>query len=263
MTCRYDRICLLGVLCSAWERHFKAYGMGLCVLVAQLCPALLQPRGLQPSRLLWPWNSPGKNTGVDSHSLLQGIFLTQGSNPGLPSCRQILYCLSYQGSPGGCPFSNKREQTLEIRAMCETESQATPNARPRELEDIIVCGQGGGWLWQESGGDTNGLRHPWGLQTHLKPETASPALSQGPPPCLPGIALDCSPLLISAKPAPQFFPLCHGNKWASVLTFQTILWQQLELGWSFCVSLALLLRRGFLVSLSFLRVYLFLKYCEM
>ena len=42
------------------------------------------------------WNYPGKNTGVVSHSFLQGIFLTQGSNPGLLHCRQILYCLSHQ-----------------------------------------------------------------------------------------------------------------------------------------------------------------------
>ena len=40
----------------------------------------LQPNGLQPTRLLCPWNSPGKNTGVGCHSLLQGIFLTQGMN---------------------------------------------------------------------------------------------------------------------------------------------------------------------------------------
>ena len=46
-----------------------------------------------------PWNSPGQNTRVGSCSLLQGIFLTQGSNPGLPHCRQILYWLSHQGSP--------------------------------------------------------------------------------------------------------------------------------------------------------------------
>ena len=42
-----------------------------------------QPHGLWPARLLCPWNSPGKNTGVGCHSLLQGIFPTQGSNPGL------------------------------------------------------------------------------------------------------------------------------------------------------------------------------------
>ena len=41
----------------------------------------------------------GMNTGVGCHFLLQGIFLTQGSNPGLPHCRQTLYRLSYQGSP--------------------------------------------------------------------------------------------------------------------------------------------------------------------
>ena len=52
--------------------------------------------------LLCPWNSPGKNTGVGSHSLLQRIFLTQGSNLGLLYCRQILYSLSHQGSPRLC-----------------------------------------------------------------------------------------------------------------------------------------------------------------
>ena len=44
-------------------------------------------------------DSPGQNTGVGSLSLLQGIFLTQGSNPGLPHCRCILYQLSHKGSP--------------------------------------------------------------------------------------------------------------------------------------------------------------------
>ena len=43
--------------------------------------------------------SPGKDTGVGSHSLLQGIFLTQGSNPGLLYCIQIVYHLSQQGRP--------------------------------------------------------------------------------------------------------------------------------------------------------------------
>ena len=54
----------------------------------------LQPRGLYS-----PWNSPGQITGVGSHSLLQGIFPTQGSNPSLLHCRQILYQLSHQRSP--------------------------------------------------------------------------------------------------------------------------------------------------------------------
>jgi len=46
-----------------------------------------------------PWDFPGNSTGVDCHFLLQGIFPTQGSNPGLPHCRQMLYHLSHQGSP--------------------------------------------------------------------------------------------------------------------------------------------------------------------
>ena len=57
----------------------------------------LPPHGLQPTRLLCPWDSPGKSTGVGCHFLLQGIFVTQESNLGLLYCRQILYCLSHQG----------------------------------------------------------------------------------------------------------------------------------------------------------------------
>ena len=57
------------------------------------------PHGLWPTRLLCPWVSPGKNTAVGCHSLLQGIFLTQGSNLGLPHYRQILYHLSHLASP--------------------------------------------------------------------------------------------------------------------------------------------------------------------
>ena len=50
-------------------------------------------------RLLCPWDSPGKNTAVGCHVLLQGILPTQGSNPDLPHCRWILYRLSHQESP--------------------------------------------------------------------------------------------------------------------------------------------------------------------
>ena len=58
----------------------------------------LRPHGLQPTRPLQPWDFPGKNTGMRYHFHLQEIFLTQGLNMGLPHCRQILYCLSHQGS---------------------------------------------------------------------------------------------------------------------------------------------------------------------
>ena len=58
----------------------------------------LRPNGLKPARLFSPWDSPGKNTGVGCHFLLQGISPTQGLNLGLPQCRQFLYHLSHQGS---------------------------------------------------------------------------------------------------------------------------------------------------------------------
>ena len=60
-----------------------------CVKVTQWCPTLCYPMDYSP------WNSPGQNTGVGSLSLLQGIFPTQGSTPGLPHCRRILYPLQH------------------------------------------------------------------------------------------------------------------------------------------------------------------------
>ena len=70
----------------------------------------LRPHGLQS-----PWNSPGQDTGVGSLSLLQEIFPTQESNPGLPHCRWVLYQLSHKGSSTilewvACPFSSRSSQ---------------------------------------------------------------------------------------------------------------------------------------------------------
>ena len=57
-------------------------------------------KGLQPAQRLCPWGSRGKSTGVGCHLLLQGIFPTQASNPGLLHCRKILYHLSHRGAHG-------------------------------------------------------------------------------------------------------------------------------------------------------------------
>ena len=70
----------------------------LC-LVAQLCLTLCNPMDYSLPGSSVHCDSPGKNTRVGCHALLQGIVPTQGSNPGLPHCRQILYCLSHQGNP--------------------------------------------------------------------------------------------------------------------------------------------------------------------
>ena len=96
----------------------------LIVIISQyICKwHLLGSHGLYPGSLLCPRDSPGKNTGVGCHALLQGIFPTQGSNPGLPHCRQILYQLSYQGSPYNavCKLNlNKTEgNEKNLKAVC-------------------------------------------------------------------------------------------------------------------------------------------------
>ena len=63
----------------------------------QSCPTQ-RPHGLKPTRLLHPWDFPGRSTRVGCHCLLQGIFQTQGWKLGVLHCRKILYCLSHQGS---------------------------------------------------------------------------------------------------------------------------------------------------------------------
>ena len=79
-------------------------------------------------RLLCPCDSPGKNTGVGSHSLLQGIFLTQESNLGLLHCRQMHYCLIHHRSPNDptkINFKNKVDKkSIKItnRDSCTSES---------------------------------------------------------------------------------------------------------------------------------------------
>ena len=72
----------------------------LCVGVSHSVTSnSLRTHGLQTTRLLCPWDFLGKDIGVGCHSLLQGIFLKEGLNPGLAHYRQIVYRLSYLGSP--------------------------------------------------------------------------------------------------------------------------------------------------------------------
>ena len=70
-----------------------------CCFSPKWCPTLLQSHRLQPARLLYPWDSPGKNTGVGCHVLFQGFFLTQGLNPHLLQWQASSLPLSHQGSP--------------------------------------------------------------------------------------------------------------------------------------------------------------------
>jgi len=67
---------------TQWRKCMMMLELNVCVYVLS-CLSLshsLQPYVLQPARLFCPWDSPGKNTGVSCHALLQGICLIQGSN---------------------------------------------------------------------------------------------------------------------------------------------------------------------------------------
>ena len=87
---------LLCVFFSVSKAPFSLWpNMKSCVGRSVVSHSLCDPVDCSPPGSS-SWNSPGKNTGMGSHSLLQGIFPTQGSNLGLPHCRQGLYHLSHQ-----------------------------------------------------------------------------------------------------------------------------------------------------------------------
>ena len=94
---------LIHILWTFWRQQLEGqtreFPLLCCCLVTRLCPTLCDPTDCSPPGSSVHVDSPGKNTGVGCHALLQGIFPTQGSNPGLPHCRRILYCLSHQGKP--------------------------------------------------------------------------------------------------------------------------------------------------------------------
>ena len=84
-------------------------------------------------------DSPGKNTGMGCYALFQGIFPTQGSNPGLLNCRQILYHLSYQGSPRilewvAYPFSRGSSQPRNRTGVSYIAGRYFPSLATREAQ---------------------------------------------------------------------------------------------------------------------------------
>ena len=84
---------------SLITNHHNQWLYYVLCFVAQLCLTLSDPMDYSPPGFSVHGDFPGKNPGVGCHALLQGTLPTQQSNPGLPHCRQILYCLSHQGIP--------------------------------------------------------------------------------------------------------------------------------------------------------------------
>ena len=117
------------------SKYFMFIYMCVCVcvcvckcLAAQSCLTLCDPMDYSLPGSFVHGDSPGKNTGVGCHALLQGIFPTQGSNPGLQHCRQI-HCLSHWGrprilervvypSPGELPTQESYQGLLHCVCVC-------------------------------------------------------------------------------------------------------------------------------------------------
>ena len=119
--------------------HISVSSDCVCVQDCVSCSVMsdsLRPHELQPARLLCPWNSPGKNTGVDCHSLLQRNFPTQGSNPGLLTHRQILYHLSY------------REEVTNFKWLAPTGRISFHSTSPPTTKDTTQQGLDIVWIYQ-------------------------------------------------------------------------------------------------------------------
>ena len=105
----------------------------MCVVceVAQSCPTLCDPMDCSLLGSSIHGIFQANNTGVGCHFLLQRIFPTQGSNPGLPHCRQTLYHLSHQGSPW-------QQCDLRLKDLCQNvplilrQTDLNPHLRRRQ-----------------------------------------------------------------------------------------------------------------------------------
>ena len=128
-----------------WKREPKKVSTTFCACWAVLSLSVvsdsLWPQGLQPVRLLCPHGFSRQYTGMGCHALLQGIFPTQGSYPGLLHCRQILYQLSHQGSPHSVyklPKSLARSQLCLYRTDSKTKAQMAKRHTKRCSALLII-----------------------------------------------------------------------------------------------------------------------------
>ena len=130
---------------------------------------------LRPHGLYSPWNSPGQNTGMGGLSLLQGILPTQGSNPGLPHGRRILYQLSHLGGPEMLALALIRQlrrhacerlcqpgdtggARFGVRTGRETQCHGTLGCTPRQISVLVLWKPGAGpfpaWMGSRLGNST-------------------------------------------------------------------------------------------------------------
>ena len=127
-----------GVAPSFYKSFCQAVGTwNLLILSSQKCLSSFYSESerhsvvsdcLWPHGIFSPWNSPDQNTGVGRFFLFQGIFPTQGSNPGLPHCRRILYQLSHKGSPRILEWVKLSEVAQLCPTLCDPMDCSLPGS---------------------------------------------------------------------------------------------------------------------------------------
>ena len=130
--------------------------MKLKVLVADSCPTLCDPRGLfSPPGSSVHGDSPGKNTEVGCHCILQGILLIQGSNRGMSHSRQVLYSLIHQGSP---LTANNSKPVLNVHWRTDAEAE-TPILMATWWEELTHWKRP--WCWERLKAGREGDDRGW------------------------------------------------------------------------------------------------------
>ena len=134
-----DLLAVQGILKSPLQHHSSKASTSEWVSVSSsVVPDFLWPHGLQPARLLSLWNSPGKNTGVACHALLQEIFPTRGSNPGLLNCRQILYQLRHQEKVFLASTATAAKSLQSCPTLCDP-IDGSPRRSAVSIVSISIC----------------------------------------------------------------------------------------------------------------------------
>ena len=119
------KLVYLYLWCTSDLRYFMSMLL-LCCAVFQSCPILCDSMDCSPPGFSAHGDSPGKNTGVSCHALLQGIFPTQGLNLGLLHCKQILYHLSSQWSPS---YRRRQQKGSYLFSLGKTEGFSQENMK--------------------------------------------------------------------------------------------------------------------------------------
>ena len=159
---------------EAQSSRVFSFQSSLSVALVLSCSAVsdsLWPHGLWPTRLLCPWDFPGKNIGMGSHFLFQGIFLTQGLNLCLLHWQMDYLPLNHQGSPTSLYVARSIRQLFPFQVTCNIQSPCFSTGHHCPLDGVVLYHMGY-FMFIGHGAPTSGpldsssTHNPWSLWKH-------------------------------------------------------------------------------------------------